>query len=131
MPVLLVILDSDDQAVRAQAARALVAFGVDAKPALPKLIEALGAESIPVRVGAAKAISGIGREAKAAVDPLTRTAENSTDADELLAAAAALAAIGPDAKVALPVLKQLTHKFSIPNFDRMMGMSIQSLENSK
>ena len=70
-------------------------------------------------------------EAKSAVDPLTRTAQNSTSADECLAAAAALAAIGPEAKVALPVLKQLTRKFSVTNFDRMMGMSIQSIEKSE
>ena len=40
VPVLLAILDSEDQAVCAQAAHALFAFGVDAKPALPRLIEA-------------------------------------------------------------------------------------------
>jgi hypothetical protein len=106
-PVLARTLFDSDPQVRLLAAIALKEMGPNAAPALPDLVRALNDPSEFVRTRSADALGAMGPAAHAAVRPL---------ADKLLAkgetwivltsVATALGNIGPDAKDALPILKQ-------------------------
>ena len=86
-----------DIEARIQAADWLCELGVDA---VPVLIEAFGDENEELRRAASSAYNGIGRVAA----PLLREAMKHESAHVRAATADALAAIGPDAKEAIPEL---------------------------
>jgi HEAT repeat protein len=89
--------------VRIQTANSLSALGIDAKDAVPALIEVLQSDQQDANflIAVADTISSIGPDAKAAVPALTNALRNPDLAD---AAVDAIGAIGPEAKDAVPAI---------------------------
>ena len=94
--------DSSPQVVQI-VGTALARLGGDAAPAVPDLIPLLESSNSAVRRGAIKALEGIGSEASPATDALAKVFKESGCRNRY--AALALAAIGPAAKRAVPILK--------------------------
>ncbi len=113
-PALAQALSDSSPRVRSLAAVALEAMGPAAVPALPELVRALNDPVDYVRVPAADALGAMGPAARAAVSPL---AERLRVKDEqvmvLRSVAAALGNIGPDAKDALPALRQTLQQIRV------------------
>jgi len=113
-PALGQALSDSSPRVRSLAAVALEAMGSAAVPALPELVLALNDPVDYVRVPAADALGAMGPAARAAVSPL---AERLRVKDEqvmvLRSVAAALGNIGPDAKDALPALRQTLQQLRV------------------
>jgi HEAT repeat protein len=130
-------LDADDAAARALAIHVLGIFGPDAKPAIPALLKALEESEIEVRYRAVIALGRIGLEGDKVAPALARKLTDTTYEIAKEAAEAmdrfgkpavppliealkeprarylvltALRKIGPDAKEALPVLKELLNQ---------------------
>ena len=85
------------------AGEALAKLGEDGAPAVPDLIRLLASENSAVQRGAIKALEGIGPKAARATGALAKAFRDSDCKDHYVAMA--LAAIGPAARRAVPVLK--------------------------
>lgn len=137
LPQLIQALRDNDPAVRANAARALHWFGPEAKEALPELLAAVAERNEAVHLAALVAIGEVGPAAStavptltavfragsrqtqeqalrtlqrigpAAVPPLVEAARGASGESLRVPALAALEALGPDARDALPVLREL------------------------
>jgi len=97
---------SDEWRQRRQAAEAIGRMGIEAKAAIPSLIESLEDQQWHVRKAAAIALTGMGAEAKPAVHPLIAALDDE-EWHVRKPAALALGAIGPDAGQAIPALREL------------------------
>jgi HEAT repeat protein len=104
--------ETDEQ--QAEAARALKAFGSDAAPAVPKLIEMLDDRSAEYREVICDILRVIGPGAKAAVPQLVRALKMKTTPDPETWIVV-LGAIGPDAREAVPVLIEALEKPELSN----------------
>jgi HEAT repeat protein len=96
-------LQDQDITVRVEAARDLADMGVQAKAAVPALMEALNDKASSIRKAAAGALGNIGAEA--AVPALTKALRD-TDGKVRWQAADALGRIGPKAHRAVPALME-------------------------
>ena len=109
IPPLIEALNSEENTVRAGAAKALAGMGADASPAIPALITNLKNED-DVRREAAEALGAIGA---AGIQPLAASL-NSADARERAGAAMALALAGTGAKEIAPAFLDLAKKETDP-----------------
>ena len=109
IPPLMDALKSDDNGLRAGAAKALAGMGGDASPAISALIANLNADD-EVRGETAEALGAIG---EGAVKPLA-DALKSADARARAGAAMALALVGPAAKESAPAFPELLKTESDP-----------------
>lgn len=107
VPKLIDVLADPDPHVRSLAAVALAGMGRQAEPALPALIRALSDPVDYVRAPAADALGSLGAAARDAVQPLAdRLLTTGEPVFVLRSVSAALGNIGPDAKDALPALRE-------------------------
>jgi hypothetical protein len=113
-PALGQALADSNPRVRSLAAVALEAMGPAAVPALPELVRALNDPVDYVRVPAADALGAMGPAARAAVSPLAvRLRARDEQVMVLRSVAAALGNIGPDARDALPALRETLHQLRV------------------
>lgn len=105
------LLADHNNSVRSRAANALGRIGPAAKNAVPTLIDKLTDYSPAVRSAAAKAI---GRMGSVAVPQLITALRYEPGEDERAAAARALAALGPEAGVAVHYLTTALHDPELP-----------------
>ena len=114
VPALGHALSDSNPRVRSLAAVALEAMGPVAVPALPELVRALNDPVDYVRVPAADALGAMGPAARAAVSPLAgRLRVKDEQVMVLRSVAEALGNIGPDAKDALPALRQTLQQLRV------------------
>jgi HEAT repeat protein len=102
VPDLITLLEFPNKTVRSTAAYILREIGVNAKAAVPKLIQLL--DSPDDRSDAASALGNMGADAKAAVPKLIQLLDSPSDRSYV---ASALGNMGADAKAAVPKLIQL------------------------
>ncbi len=114
VPALGQALSDSSPRVRSLAAVALEAMGSTAAPALPELVRALHDPVDYVRVPAADALGAMGPAARAAVSPLVeRLRVKDEQVMVLRSVATALGNIGPDAKDALPALRETLQQLRV------------------
>jgi D-arabinan exo alpha-(1,3)/(1,5)-arabinofuranosidase (non-reducing end) len=114
VPVLAQTLSDPSPRVRSLAAVALKSMGQKAAPDLPELIRALDDPVVYVRCPAADALGAIGPAAKAAVQPLVkRLMVQNEEAYVLESVVAALGDMGPEAKPALPALREARSRYRV------------------
>ena len=100
-------LDSDKKTVRRAAAGILKKMGAAAKEATTDLVDLLTSDDKNVRSLAADVLTNLGAHAKEGVEGLSDIiSDDANDVDSRERAARVLAAIGPDAKESLDVLKK-------------------------
>jgi len=106
IPVLVDLLDDEDDQVRYFACNALVAHGPAAVPAVPALRRMLRHDDIYQRRNAVNCLAAIGSGARPALPDLIQALDED-DAWVNYFAATALGKIGPAAREAIPALRQL------------------------
>jgi outer membrane protein assembly factor BamB len=111
-------LQSADNRVRVTAADALAVLGADAKAAIPALIGQLSHQQPWVRVAAMAALASMGKEA---VPALLETFQRETGGPRIRAAFV-LGDIGPDARMAVPVLVAAQQQEPAVIQDRFAGI---------
>lgn len=104
---------------REKAERAIAAFGPDAAPAVPFLVEMLHDRSRPYRNGVANMLCAVGPVAKGAVPDLIKMLEEKSPRDPHQVIRV-LCAIGPDAKAAIPAIRRvvLGYLTALPNANK-------------
>ena len=114
VPTLAKALSDSSPRVRDLAAVALESIGPKAAPAVPELIRALNDPVVYVRCPAADALGAIGPAAGAAIQPLVKKLlVKNEEAYVLESVAAALGDLGPEAKSALPALREARSRYRV------------------
>jgi hypothetical protein len=106
IPVLVALLDDNDDQVRYFACNALTAHGPKAAPAVPALQRMLRHQDVFQRRNSVKALSTIGPDARDAIPDLIQALKDE-DYWVNYFAAVALGRIGPEAREAVPALREL------------------------
>jgi hypothetical protein len=108
LPAITRALTDSEPRVRGLAALALKSMGPAAAPVVPQLITALNDPNLPVRLAAAGALGAIGPKASAAVPALTAKLVDKNEGRLMFRTSMlALAAMGPAAHEAIPVLREI------------------------
>lgn len=116
------LLHSDSAQARKQAAYHLSEMGIDAKPAIPDLIELL---HDPIAYGeAASALGKIGPDAKAAVPDLVACLADVNLGYDRCYAATALGSIGQSPEIAVPALAKMVASEDDPTIRRLAAMAL-------
>jgi hypothetical protein len=106
IPVLVALLDDEDDQVRFFACNALVAHGPKSAPAVPALRKMLRHEDVYQRRNGVKTLAAIGPDARAAIPDLIQALKDE-DSWVNYFAAVALGKIGAEAREAVPALREL------------------------
>lgn len=101
---------TDNAKDREEAERAVIAFGPDAAPAVPALVEMLHDRSRTYRNSVANMLCAVGPAAKGAVPDLVKMLEEKSPRDPHQVIRV-LCAIGPDAKAAIPAIRRVTRAY--------------------
>lgn len=124
-------LEHDEKPVRRSAANILKKIGPAAKPAVTDLVEMLTHEEKNVRSLAQEVLVGLAAHAvegaEGLADIIDDAAADPDGHDAIVRAAAVLAAIGPEAKSALPALKK-HQEDAQPAVKEAVGLAIKKIE---
>jgi HEAT repeat protein len=116
------VLRGDNANDRQRALWLLDSFGADARPAVPALVEMLKSEKLPMRVGVAHVLLDVDPSQADAVMPTVMEAlqPRKEHAPQTRQAINLLAKMGPQAKAAVPTVKELL-KQTLKNQNRVVN----------